>query len=90
MFRVECFIEVNVVRHLVHEREEEGDEETVPNMQMDIFILFGLEERDGMDLYFAKRGAVKFVEQAVKSVVEIFGIQPREELRDLLLSDGRS
>ena len=79
---------MDVVRHFIHKREEEGDKETVPDVQMDVFILFGLEERDGMDLYFAERGAVKFVEQAVKSVVEIFGIQPREELRDLFLSNG--
>ena len=79
---------MKVVRHLVHEGEEEGDEEAVPNMQMDVFVLFGLEEGDGVDLYFAERGAVKFVEQAVKCVVEIFGIQLREELSDLLLCDG--
>ena len=61
MFRAEGFIEMKIVRHLVHEWEEEGDEEAVPNMQVDIFILFGLKKRDGMDLYFAEGGAVNFV-----------------------------
>lgn len=46
----ERFVEVLIVRHLVHEREEEGDEVAVPDQQVDVFVLFGLEEGDGMNL----------------------------------------
>jgi hypothetical protein len=40
----ERFVEVLVVRELIHEGEEEGDEVTVPDVQVDILVLFGLEE----------------------------------------------
>jgi hypothetical protein len=53
------FIEVLVIRHLIHEREEEGHEISIPNVQVDVLVLFGLEERDGVDLYFAECGAVE-------------------------------
>ena len=50
VFGAEGFVEVLVIRHLIHEREEEGDEVAVPDQQVDVFVLFGLEEGDGMDL----------------------------------------
>ena len=50
VFGAERFVEVLVVRHLIHEREEEGDEVAVPDQQVDVFVLFGLEEGDGMYL----------------------------------------
>ena len=43
-----------------------------------------------MDLYFAQRGVVELMQQAMQSIVEIFCINPRKELRDLLLRDGGS
>ena len=48
--RGDGLVEVVIARHLVHEWEEEGDEVAVPNMQVDVFILFRLEEGDGMYL----------------------------------------
>jgi len=87
VFGAERFVEMLVVGHFVHEGEEEGDEVSVPNEQVDVFIFFRLEEGDGVNLQFAERGVVKFVEQAVQSVAEIFGVDPRYELRDLLLCD---
>ena len=50
VFRAKGFIEMLIIRHLVHEREKERDEITVPNMQMNIFVLFGLEEGNRMYL----------------------------------------
>jgi len=40
----ERFVEVLVVWQLVHERKQETDEETVPVLQVDVLVLFGLEK----------------------------------------------
>lgn len=76
---------MDVIGELVHEREEEGDEIAVPDVHVDILVLFGLEERNGVYLDLAKRGAVECVQSAVQDVIEIFLIDFGNELRDLLL-----
>jgi hypothetical protein len=40
-----------------------------------------------MNLDLAEGGVVEFVQQAVKDAAEIFGIEPRKELCNLLLRD---
>ena len=57
-------------------------------MEQDVFILFGLEERDGVDFDFSEGAAVESVEDAMQKSAEEFFIEAREELRDLLLGDG--
>src|SRR5690606_1561566 len=80
-------IEMLVVRELVHEREEECAPERIPGVHEDVLILFGLEERDGMDLELSQRAAVKGVEQAMQMSAQFF-VEPRDELRKFLLNDG--
>jgi hypothetical protein len=88
VFGRERLVEMLVVGELVHEGEEEGDEISVPDVQVDVLILLGLEERDGVDLEFAERGAVEGVQDAVQEAAEEFFIEPRDELCDLLLGNG--
>ena len=78
-----------IVGHFVHEREEEGDEITVPDVQVDVLVFLGLEEGDGMDFQLAEVGAVDRVQQAMQGVVKKFCIEPGDELRDLFLRNGR-
>ena len=61
----ERFIEMLIIGHLIHEREEEGDKVAVPDMQVDVLVLFGLKEGDGMNLDLAKCGSIEFIEQFV-------------------------
>ena len=63
--RAERFIEMLIIGHLIHEREEESDKVAVPDMQVDVLVLFGLEEGDGMNLDLAKCGSIEFIEQFV-------------------------
>lgn len=87
VFRAEGFVEVLVIRKFIHERKEERDEVAVPDVQVDVLILFGLEKGNGMNLDLAKRGGIEFVEQFVQGSVEIFVVEPCDKLRDLLLRD---
>ena len=75
VFRRKRFIEVLIIGELVHEGEEEGDKVTIPDVEMDVLILFGLEERDGVDLDLAERGLVEGKEDAMQNTAKIFFIQ---------------
>lgn len=77
-----------VVGELVHEGEEERDPERIPRVHEDVFVLFRLEERDGVNFELTERAAVEGVEQAVQMPAQ-FVIEARDELRELLLNDGR-
>ena len=76
-----------IVGELIHKGEEERDEETIPNMQVNVLILFGLEERNLVDFDLAQCGAVKGVQGAMPMTTE-FIIDAGEELGDLLLGNG--
>ena len=65
MFRAKGFVEMLVVGEFIHEGEEEGDEVAVPDMQMDVLVLFGLKEGDGMNFDLSEGGGVEFVQQLV-------------------------
>ena len=89
VFRAERCIEMNVIGELIHEWEKEGDEVAVPNMHVDVFILFRLKERDGMYLYLAKCGAVEGEQGAMQASAKVFIIESCNELGDLFLRDRR-
>lgn len=78
-----------VIGELVHEGEEECDPERIPRVHEDVLVLFGLEERDGMDLELTERAAVEGVEQAMQMPAQ-FVIEARDELCEFLLNDGGS
>jgi len=88
VFGGEGFVEVQVIWIFIHEREEKGDEETVPDVEVDVFVLFGLEEGDGMDFEFAEGCAVEGVQGAMENPAKEFVVKPCKELGDLLLCDG--
>ena len=77
-----------VIGQFIHEGKEETDPEGIPNVEEDVLVLFGLEERDGMDFELAKRAAVECVKQTMKMPAQ-FVIEAREKLRDLLLRNRR-
>ena len=56
-------------------------------MEQNVFILFGLEEGDGMDFEFTQRGAIKSKERAMQMTAQLV-IEARKELSDFLLCDG--
>jgi len=86
MFGRKCLVEVLVIGQLIHEGEQETDEEAIPVLQVDVLVLFRFEKRDGMNADLAKCIAVEGVQQAVE-VASQFVIYARYELCDLLLRD---
>ena len=56
-------------------------------MEQDVFVLFGLKERNTMDLELAKCASIKFMQQTMQMSAKFF-IQARDKLRDFLLRYG--
>lgn len=77
-----------VVRKLIHEGEEERAPERIPSVHEDVFVFFGLEERDGMDFDLTECAAVEGIEGAMQMPAQFF-VEARDELRKFLLNDGR-
>ena len=77
-----------IVGELIHEGEEEGDEVTIPDVQVDVLILFGLKERDLVDFDLPECGAVEGMQCAMRMTTE-FVVDTCKELRDLPLGNGR-
>jgi hypothetical protein len=57
VFCRERLIEMLVVWHFIREREHEVHPPGIPDMEQNVPVFFGLEERDRMDLVFAKCSA---------------------------------
>lgn len=76
-----------IVRKFVHEGEEESAPERIPGVHEDVFVLFGLEERDGMNFELTQCAAVEGVEGAMQMPAQFF-VEARDELRKFFLNDG--
>ena len=83
------FVKMLVIRQLVYEGEQIADEVSVPVLEMNVLIFFGLEKRDRMNADFAECVAIESIQQAVQ-VAAHFVIKARDELRNLFLGYGGS